>query len=99
MWQKQQNPQLKQSQATPEKEGLLSRNRYEAGGFDSADQFVVNTPGCLLSGFWRGDACDKFHGGTVFQDDTAGIICIEFQVSLGAGTIVAKVRFEECSGR
>jgi hypothetical protein len=47
---KRRNPQVKHSTAIPEKEGLLSRNRYEAGDFVSADQFVVNTPGRLLSG-------------------------------------------------
>ncbi len=76
----------------PEKEAVLSRDRYEAGDFVSADQFVVNTPGRLLSGFGREDDQNKFHGGTIFQDAATGIIWIECQVSLGAGeTVMSKV--------
>lgn len=42
---------------------MMSRNRYEAGVFNSSDQFVVSALGCLLSGLGRGDSCDKFRGG------------------------------------
>lgn len=34
-----------------EKDFLLSKDRYEAWDFASPNQFVVNTPSCLLSGF------------------------------------------------
>ena len=51
----------------------------------------------MLSGFGHENACDKLHGGTIFQDTATGIIWIECQVSLGAGEIImAKVYFEEC---
>ncbi len=94
--QKQRSPQVRKSTTIPEKEAVLSRDRYEAGDFVSADQFVVNTPGRLLSGFGREDDRNKFHGGTIFQDAATGIIWIECQVSLGAGeTVMSKVRFEE----
>ena len=93
---KRRSPQVKKSTAIPEKEAILSRDRYEAGDFVSADQFVVNTPGRLLSGFGREDDRNKFHGGTIFQDAATGIIWVECQVSLGAGeTVMSKVRFEE----
>eukprot|EP00804_Cyclotella_cryptica_P030037 CCRYP_016933-RA/>CCRYP_016933-RA protein AED:0.63 eAED:0.45 QI:0/0/0/0.5/1/1/2/0/311 len=78
------------------KEAILSRDRYEAGDFVSADQFAVKTPGRMLSGFGREDDRNKFHGGTIFQDAGTGIIWVECQVSLGAGkTVMSKVRFEE----
>lgn len=68
-----QNPQVKQSKAIPEKEVLVSMNRYEAVDFVSADQFVANALGHVLSGFGRGDGHDKFQGGAVFQDAATGI--------------------------
>ncbi len=81
---------------SPEKEGSLSRDRYEAGDFVSGDQFVENIPGCLFSGYGCEDDHNKFHGGTIFQDNATGIIWVECQVSLGAGeTVMSKVRFEE----
>jgi hypothetical protein len=56
----------------------------------------MNTPGRLFSGYGREDNCNKFHGGTLFQDAATGIIWVECQVSLGAGeTVMSKVRFEE----
>ena len=72
--QTQHNPQVKQSKAIPKKEGLLSRDKYETGDFVSADQFVVNTSGCLLSGFGHEDAHDRFHVGTLFQDAATDIM-------------------------
>lgn len=56
--QKEHNPQVKQSKALPEKKSLLSKGRCEAGDFVAADQFVVNTPWCFLSGFGHEDAQD-----------------------------------------
>ncbi len=94
--QKRCSPQVKQSKAIHERDGLLSRDRYEAGDFVSADQFVLNTRGCLLSGFGHENASDKFHGGTIFQDAATSIIWVECQVSLCAGeTIMSKLCFEE----
>ena len=43
--QKQHSLQVKKHKAVPKKEGSLSRDRYEAGDFVSADQFIVNAPG------------------------------------------------------
>ena len=64
--------------------------------FVSADQFVVNALGHLLSGFGHDDACDRFHGGTLFQDAATVIIWVVCQVSLGAGeTVMGKIWFEE----
>ena len=80
--QKRRSPQVKKSTAIPKKDAVLSRDRYEAGDFVSADQFVVNTPGRLFSGFGREDDRNKFHGGTIFQDTATGIIWVKCQVSL-----------------
>jgi hypothetical protein len=93
--QKQRSLQVKKSTPIQDEKGSLSRDRYETGGFVSADLFVVKTPGRLFSGFGHEDERD-FHGGTIFQDAATGIIWVECQVSLGAGeTIMAKIRFEE----
>ena len=94
--QKQHSPQVKTSRPVPEKEGSLSWDKYEAGDFVSADQFIVNTPGRLFSGYGCKDNRNKFHGGTLFQDAATGIIWVECQVSLGAGeTVMSKICFEE----
>eukprot|EP00957_Ditylum_brightwellii_P040099 3034853-Ditylum_brightwellii.AAC.1 len=80
-------------QQTPvvEKQGALSRDRYEPGDFVSTDQYVVRTPGRLPSGYGREAAEKRFHGGTIFRDAATGIIWIENQVSLGANeTVMAK---------
>lgn len=90
------NPKVARIKALPEREGALSRDRYEVGDFVSADQFVCNTPGRLLTGYGREGSDNRYHGGTIFNDAASGIIWVECQVSLGAGeTIMAKVRFEE----
>ena len=65
--QKQCSPQVKRSRLVPEKEGSLSKNRYEAGDFVSADQFAVNTPERLFSVYSHEDDCNKFHGVLSFK--------------------------------
>jgi hypothetical protein len=52
----------------------VSRNRYKTESLVSDDQFVMKTPGCLLSGFGQEDIHDVFHSGTIFQDASSGII-------------------------
>ena len=90
------NPHVKQNKGIPEKAGLLSRDRYDAEAFVLANQFIVNTPRCLLSGFGCENVHDKLYGGTLFQDAATGIIWVKCQVSLGAGkTIMTKMHFEE----
>ncbi len=63
----------------------MSLDAYEAGNFFSADQYVVNTPGCLLSDYGREIPHNQFHCGTLFHDAAMGLIWAESQVSLGAG--------------
>jgi hypothetical protein len=90
------NPQVVKQLPIPEKEGILSWDKYEPGDFVSSDQFVVKTPGRLLKGYGREGAEHRFHGGTIFNDAASGVIWVEPQVSLGAGeTVMSKVRFEE----
>ncbi len=77
----------------------MSWDAYEAGDFVSADQYVVNTPGRLLSGYGREAQHNKFHGGTLFHDAATGLIWAKNQVSLGAGeTLMAKERFKQFLG-
>ncbi len=51
--------------AHQDQEGALSRDAYEADDFVSADKYVVNTPGCLLSGYGREAPHNQFHGSTL----------------------------------
>ena len=93
---KRRSPGVMQQTPVVEKQGALSRDRYEPGDFVSTDQYVVRTPGRLPSGYGREAAEKRFHGGTIFRDAATGIIWIENQVSLGANeTVMAKVKFEE----
>ena len=62
----------------------------------SADQFVVNTPGRLPSGYGREAPSSRFQGGTIYNDAATGIIWVENQASLGANeTVLGKERFEQ----
>ena len=38
-------PKMKRVRDLPEREGVLSRDRYEIGDFVSTDQFICRTPG------------------------------------------------------
>ncbi len=51
----------------------MSWDAYEAGNFVSADQYVVNTPGRLLSGYGQEAPHNQFHGGTLFHDAVTGL--------------------------
>ena len=62
----------------------------------STDQVVVKTPGILPSGFGRERHNNRFHVGTIYNDDASGLIWVENQVSLGANeTIFGKAWFEQ----
>ena len=93
---KKRNPKVVRQKAIAEKEGILAANEYMPGDFVSMDQFVVRTPGRLPTGFGREAKSNRYHGGTIFNDASTGIIWVENQVSLGAfETISSKTRFEE----
>ena len=81
----------------PEKKLILTRDKYEVGDFMSTDQFVVNNPGRLLSGFGRELHNNRFHSGTIYNDSASGFIWVDNQVSLGSNeTIFGKSQFEQC---
>jgi hypothetical protein len=62
----------------------------------STDQFICRTPGQLPSGYGHEGHTGRFHGGTIYNDATSGLIWVENQVSLGASeTIMGKERFEQ----
>ncbi len=74
----------------------MSWDAYKAGKFVSADQYVVNTPGCLLSGYGREAPHNQFHGGMLFHYAATVLIWAENQVSLGVGeTLMAEECFEQ----
>ena len=78
-----------------DKEGLLSRDKYEVGDFVSTDQFVVRTSGHLPNGYGREWRENFFHCGTICNDAASGLIWVENQVSLAANeTLLGKLRFE-----
>ena len=46
-----QNPEVVKQKATEEKEGILATNEYLPGDFVLMDQYIVKTPGRLLTGY------------------------------------------------
>ena len=61
----------------------------------SEDQFMVNTPGQLPTGYGQKYYSSHFHGGTLYNDAADGIIWVENQVSLGASeTVLGDENFE-----
>jgi hypothetical protein len=89
-------PGVKHAKADPEKEGALSRDRYEVGDFVSTDQFIFRTPGCLPEGYGRESTDRRFHGGTIYNDAASGLIWVENHVSLDANeTVMGKACFEQ----
>jgi transposase InsO family protein len=84
------------SKPVASKEGILSRDKYEPGDMISSDQYVVNTPGRLESGFGRDAHQNCYHGGTIYQDAASNLVRVQNQVSLGAGeTVMGKTAFED----
>ncbi len=53
--------------AHQDQEGALSWDACKAGNFVSADQYVVNTPGRLLSGYGREAPHKQLDGGIPFH--------------------------------
>ncbi len=50
---------------------------YDTGNFVPADQYVVNTPGRLLSGYGQEAPHNQFPGGTLFHNVATGLIWAE----------------------
>ena len=90
------SPNTRKITVIPENIDKLSADRCEPGDFVSSDQFVIRTPGRMVSGYGREAPENCFHGGTLYTDVASGLVRVEPQVSLGAGeTLVGKARFEE----
>ena len=89
-------PQVVWQEVAKDKEGISSLNKYLASNFVSMNQFVVNTPGQLFTGYgWEGYT-NWFHGGNIFNDTATGVIWVKNQVSLGAGkTIMVMTHYKE----
>ena len=51
-----------------EKEGVLTRDKYEVEEFVSTDQFIFNTPGQLPTGCGRDSSDRRFQGGKKYND-------------------------------
>jgi hypothetical protein len=95
-WARQRSPKVKKVQSNLDSEGAISRNQLEVGDFVSTDQIVCRTPGWLPSGYGCEGRNGRFHGGTIYNDGTSGLIWVENQVSLGASeTIMGKECFEQ----
>ena len=86
---------LKKKQTiVPKKEDILYHDKYNPGDLVSADQFVVNTPGWLPTGYGQDSSFYNLHGGTLYIYAATGIIWVENQVSLGASeTVLGKELF------
>ena len=86
---------VERPQPVLDKEGLPSRDKYEVGDYVSTDQFFVRTPGRLPNGYGRERRDNRFHGGTIYNDASSGLIWVEKQVFLGANkTVLGKSQFE-----
>lgn len=79
-----------------EREGILTRDKYEPGEFISSDQFVVHTAGRKAKGYGREGPHNCYHGGTIYQDAASRLVKVQNQVSLGASeTVMGKAAFED----
>ncbi len=67
-----------------DQQGALSQDASKAGDFVSADQYIVNTPGRLLSRYGREAPHNQTHGGTISHVAAIGLFWAENWVSLGA---------------
>ena len=72
---------VKTSKPIPSKTGILSRDKYEPGDMISTDQYVVKTPGRLLTGYGREALHNCFQGGTIYQDAASMLVRVQNQVS------------------
>ena len=62
-----------------------------------ADQFVVNTPGILPTGYGQESSYSIFHGSTIYNDTATCNIWVKNKVSLVSNeTVLGKERFEQC---
>ncbi len=88
-WARQRSPKVKKVQSNLDSEGAISRDQLEVGDFVSTDQFVCRTPGRLPSGYGLEGRNGRFHGGTIYNDATSGLIWVENQVSLGVKNVLS----------
>ena len=63
-----------------DKEGILALDNYQACHFVSVDQYIVSTPGWLLTSYGRKGDSRRFNSRTIFVD-------------AGTGGIELKIRF------
>ena len=68
-----------------DKQGILSRHKYESGNFVSVDQFMVKNPGRLTNGYGLEGPNSIFHGGNIYNVSKFGVIWIKNKLSLGYG--------------
>ena len=93
---KRRSPEVKTSKLLASKTGNLSRDCYEPGDQINTDQFNVQTPGRLCSGYGRDAPENSYHGGTIFQDSASNLVRVQPQVSLSAGEkVLGKAAFKE----
>ena len=71
---KRRSPEVKTSKLLASKTGNLSRDCYEPGDQINTDQFNVQTPGRLCSGYGRDTPENSYHGGTIFQDSASNLV-------------------------
>ena len=80
----------------PKKEGVLYQDKHKAWYFMYDDQFFVETPFRMLSGFGKEVTNIRFHRWAIFNDAATGIIWVENHISLGSGeSVVGKQQYKE----
>ena len=78
----------------PDKQGALTRYKYEVGYFVSTDTFICKTSSRLPTGYVRYSSDQIFQGSKIYNDVAQCLVWIENQVSLGSNkTVLFMSRF------
>ena len=63
---KQRKPKMVDTKPVRSAERAISRDKYQSGDFVSMDQYVVNNPGRLPTGYGKKSDTNMFHDDTIF---------------------------------
>ena len=82
------NLQSIKGKAVSKKEFIFISGQINVGNDPPTEQYIVNTPGILPTGYgWKG-TYNMSHGGIIFRENASGIIHIRNKVSLVSGEII-----------
>ena len=64
------------------RQGNLTKDKYKPGDFISTYQYVVSTPGCILSSYGQEANHNCFQGGTIYSDTAWKLVWVTPEPSL-----------------